>query len=91
MATGTNPLGLGFSDPYPPKKNPLTGYPFSVTGRDFISKPNPSGNPPHIFNIVQPQVLSNNNTTQIIKYSSLYLANIVQPCNNTNYKFIAEV
>jgi hypothetical protein len=43
MATGTNPLGLGFSDPYPPKKNHPTGYPFSVTGRYFIPNPNPLG------------------------------------------------
>jgi hypothetical protein len=41
MATGTNPPGLGISDPYPPKKNPPTDYPFSVMGRDFI--PNPPG------------------------------------------------
>jgi hypothetical protein len=41
MAMGTNPPGLGFSEPYPPKKNPPTGYLFSVTGRDFI--PNPPG------------------------------------------------
>jgi hypothetical protein len=39
MATDTSPPGLGFSDPYPPKKNPPTGYPFSSMGRDF--SPNP--------------------------------------------------
>jgi hypothetical protein len=39
MAIGTNPSGLDFSDPYPPKKNPLMGYPFSITGRDFIPNP----------------------------------------------------
>jgi hypothetical protein len=43
MATGTNSSGLDFSDLYPPKKNPSMAYSFSVTGRDFIPNPNPSG------------------------------------------------
>jgi hypothetical protein len=43
MATGTSPPSLGFLDPYPPKKNPPTGYPFSVTGRNFIPNPYPPG------------------------------------------------
>jgi hypothetical protein len=43
MAMGTNPPGLGFSDPYPSKKNSPTGYPFSVMGRDFVPKSNPPG------------------------------------------------
>jgi hypothetical protein len=45
MAMGTNLSVLGFSDPYPPKKNSFMGYLFSVMGRDFISNLNPSGNP----------------------------------------------
>jgi hypothetical protein len=43
MAMEINPPGLGFSDPYPPKKNPPTDYSFSIMGRDLIPNPNPPG------------------------------------------------
>jgi hypothetical protein len=43
MASGANSSGLGFSDPYPLKKNLPTGYSFSVTDKDFILNSNPPG------------------------------------------------